>query len=139
MSEFLLVDGNNVIHACADLLELHRHRRGAAHEELCRRLATVHDATGLRVVVVFDGRRGKIVEERAIVGLQIFYSDSGTTADDIIERLAMRYASKFTLTVATNDQLEQNAVIAAGGFAMSVEGLVEKIDRAEKEIGRWTL
>ena len=139
MSEFLLVDGNNVIHAWPDLLKLHHQRGGLAHEELCRRLATLYDATGERVVVVFDGRGGKLQEDRETVGLQIIYTDGDRTADDVIERLATKYAATYSLTVATNDVPEQDLVVAVGGFAISVDSLRSRIETAETQIRRFTL
>ena len=89
---FLLVDGNNIIHAWPDLLKLHRQSKGLAHQELIRQLQGYHDFTHDRVVVVFDGRGTKVEEERDSGGFQIFYTSSGLTADDVIERLALKYA-----------------------------------------------
>ncbi len=134
---FLLVDGNNIIHAWPELLDLHRQRRGLAHRELIRRLNGYHDFTHDRVVVVFDGRGKKVEEERDPGGLQIFYTSGNLTADDVIERLALKYGKTYQLTVATNDILEQDLVIAAGGQAISAEALRERLDRAETQMRDW--
>jgi len=127
----LLVDGNNVIHAWDDLRQLHRRRLGSAHPELAKRLTIYQDISGVRVVLVFDGRGDKIEQENPEKGIQIFFTDSGHTADDIIERLAHKYAGQFSITVATDDRTEQDGVIAAGGEAMSAEALRYEIERAE--------
>lgn len=127
----LLVDGNNVIHAWPDLLELHRQRRGLAHTELCRRLTSYQDESGVRVVLVFDGRGAKVETESEKTGIQIFYTDSGRTADDVIEQLTAKYAGKYEILVATNDRAEQNSVASLGGEPMSAEWLQAELERSE--------
>lgn len=134
---FLLVDGNNIIHAWPELLEMHRFNRGAAHAELIRQLSEYRDFSGARVVVVFDGRGAVTTEERQADGLQVFYSSSDRTADDIIERLAIRYGSRFDLTVATDDRAEQDIVVGAGGAVLSSDGLRELLERSERAMRDW--
>lgn len=131
---WLLVDGNNIIHAWPDLLELHRKRRGLAHTELCRRLRLFGDDSDLRIAVIFDGKGNRIEEERESSGLQIIYTDSGSTADDVIERLARRYSGKNRILVATDDFAEQNMVSSFGAETMSSGALKDAIDRSE---GSW--
>ncbi|MCB1233563.1 MAG: NYN domain-containing protein [Verrucomicrobiae bacterium] len=135
--EFLLVDGNNILHAWEDLRALHRRRVGLGHTELCRRLRAFHDTGRARVVVVFDGRGARIEEEREKHGLQIIYTDAGTTADDVIERLAAAYAKKYRLTVATDDFAEQNMVAAFGAEVLSAEGLRRLLEAAGDDWRRW--
>ena len=136
-STFLLVDGNNVIHAWPDLLELHQRRRGLAHTELCHRLRQVHDAGTYRVVVVFDGRRSQLNEERETGGFQIIYSDAGRTADDIIERLALSYAKKHRIVVATDDGAEADMVSSFGAEVMSAGALRDLVDASEGDWRRY--
>ncbi|MCG8602533.1 MAG: NYN domain-containing protein [Verrucomicrobiales bacterium] len=134
---FLLVDGNNIIHAWDDLLALHRKRRGSAHAELISRLESYRDFSGDRVVIVFDGRGATTQEERRESGLQIFYTGDANTADDIIERLAIRYAKEYDITVATDDRAEQDIVIGAGGSVLSPFALREKLDATERAMRDW--
>ncbi len=133
-SSFLLVDGNNIIHAWSDLVEMHRRRRGLAHVELCQRLRQYRDTSDLRVVVVFDGRGNRHEEEREPGGLQIIYTDGGSTADDVIERLVAANAGRYRIIVATNDRAEQNLVDALGAEVWSAETLRAEVDGAE---GAW--
>lgn len=134
---FLLVDGNNVIHAWSDLLALHRRRRGTAHLELCRRLRAYHDGGDERVVVVFDGRGEKVEEEREKGGFQVIYTDGGSTADDVIERLSLKYSGRYELTVATDDLAEQQMVMSHGAHVMSADGLRKLLERSEGNWRRW--
>jgi predicted RNA-binding protein with PIN domain len=53
----------------------------------------------------------------------VFYSRQGQTADTIVERLASKYAGRFKLLVATDDNLEQQTVWASGAECISSESL----------------
>ena len=90
-----------------------------------RQLRDFQDWTGIRVVVVFDGRGQSISHEAEPGEIQIFYSRAGQTADSIIERLASKYAERFHLLVATGDYLEQETASASGAETISPEGLRE--------------
>jgi len=134
---FLLVDGNNIIHAWPDLLAMHRRRKGSAHSELISRLESYRDFTGDRVVIVFDGKGATTREERREDGLQIFYTSESHTADDIIERLAIRYADTYAITVATDDRAEQDIVVGAGGSVLSSIALRDILEAAGRSMRDW--
>ena len=134
---FLLVDGNNIIHAWPELHDLHRRQKGLARTELQRQLLEYQDQSGKRVVLVFDGRGPGITDEREPNGLQVIYTNGSSSADDVIERLAAKYAEKYDLTVATDDLLVQNGVISSGGFAISSNQLSDWLDRAAGEMQRF--
>jgi predicted RNA-binding protein with PIN domain len=134
---FLLVDGNNIIHAWPDLLAMHRRRKGSAHSELISRLESYRDFTGDRVVIVFDGKGAITQEERREDGLQIFYTSESHTADDIIERLAIRYADTYDITVATDDRAEQDIVVGAGGSVLSSIALRDILEAAGRSMRDW--
>ena len=53
---YLLVDAHSVIFSWPELHDLHARNGLAARVELTRRLTAYQDATGVRVVVVFDGK-----------------------------------------------------------------------------------
>jgi len=137
LPSFLLVDGNNIIHAWQDLLDLHRRSPGSAHRQLVKRLTCYQDFSGDRVVVVFDGRAGKTIEEREPGGIQVFYTGSDKTADDVIERLAVKYAATYRVTVATDDRAEQDGVVAAGGDAISSLSLHDRLVGSERRMSDW--
>lgn len=121
--EYLIVDGHSVIFAWPELRKIHGQRTSLARDALVRQLRDYQDWTGVRVVVVFDGK-GTTVDAIAEPGeIQIFYSRAGQTADAVIERLASKYAPKFRLLVATSDYLEQETATACGAECISAEGL----------------
>ena len=134
---FLLVDGNNIIHAWPDLLAMHRRRKGSAHSELISRLESYRDFTGDRAVIVFDGKGATTREERREDGLQIFYTSESHTADDIIERLAIRYADTYDIIVATDDRAEQDIVVGAGGSVLSSIALRDILEAAGRSMRDW--
>src|SRR6516225_603162 len=90
---FLIVDGHSVIFAWPELRALHRRRTASARERLTKILTAYQDFTGIRVVLVFDGKGTTITQETDPGGIQIFYSNTGRTADDLIERLAAKYGN----------------------------------------------
>ena len=133
---YLLVDAHSVIFSWPELHALHRRNGLVAREELTRRLTAYQDATGVRVVVVFDGKGARANSERIPGGIQVFYSGGRNSADSIIERLAAKYAGEHEITVATNDNLEQQTVITFGGLAISVEALRKELDAADRDVTR---
>jgi predicted RNA-binding protein with PIN domain len=129
-TRYLIVDGHSIIFAWPELRELHEQRSWLAREALTKRLRDYQDWTGVRVVIVFDGKAPKITATSNPGDVQIFYSRSGQTADAIIERLASKYASRFDLTVATSDSMEQQTVHASGAECISPEALRGAVEEA---------
>ena len=137
--EYLLVDGNNIIHAWPELKDLHLSGKGLAHEQLRHLLEQYQDVSGVRVVLVFDGR-GENMEsgqDRNVHEIQVMYTDSSHTADDIIEKLAARYAGSHRITVATNDLAEQNMVYSLGAEVVSAEGLRQQLENYRGIMDDW--
>jgi predicted RNA-binding protein with PIN domain len=122
-ARYLIVDGHSVIFAWPELRKLHARRSSLAREALTKRLRNYQDWTGVRVVVVFDGKGRKVEATSDPADVQIFYSRTGQTADAIIERLASKYARQFELTVATSDSMEGETVEACGAEWISPEAL----------------
>ena len=129
---YLIVDGHSVIFASPELRKLHARRSAHARETLVKQLRHYQDWTGIRVIVVFDGKGAKIDISADPHEVQIFYSRAGETADAIIERLASKYAQRFHLTVATSDYLEQQTVSAAGAETISPEQLFALLEEQTK-------
>jgi len=133
---YLVVDAHSVIFSWPELHELHQRNGLVAREELTRRLTAYQDATGVRVVAVFDGKGARSNSEKLPGGIQVFYSGGGKTADCIVERLAAKYATEHEITAATNDNLVQQTVITFGGLAISVNALRKLLDAAGSDVSR---
>src|SRR2546430_16574776 len=129
-TRYLIVDGHSVIFAWPELRKLQARRSALAREALLKQLRHYQDWTGVRVVIVFDGKGKKIDASSEPGEVQIFYSRTGQSADAIIERLASKYAKQFELMVATSDSLEAETVQACGAEWISPEGLRDLLSRA---------
>lgn len=133
---FLIVDAHSVIFAWPELRAMHGRRGPVARETLVRMLTAYQDASGVRVVAVFDGRGQKATEASEPGGIQIFYSGAGQTADDIVERLVAKYAREHDLLVATDDSLERQTAITFGANVVSTEHLRQMLGEAEGDLTR---
>src|SRR5271170_2074261 len=125
-----------MIFAWPEMRKLHGRRNVAAREALVKQLTEYQDFTGIHVAVVFDGQGGKVSEESEPGGIQVFYSGSGQTADDVIERLVAKYARENEITVATNDMLEQQTAITFGAQCVSAEGLKSLLEETQEALVR---
>lgn len=137
-STHLLVDGSNVVQAWPDTRALARRDREAAKALLVRRVAVLHDFSGWRVTVVFDGR-GQELHVEAVGGAATFacvHSPAGATADDVIEQLVGRASDPGGCLVATADQAERATVEASGAAWCSPEELGKRIDAADTRQAR---
>ena len=133
---YLIVDGHSVIFAWPELRKLHDRRNVLARDELVKTLTEYQDASGVRVVVVFDGQGEKASEVSMPGGIQIFYSASGQTADQIVERLVVKYAGEHEITVATSDHLEQQTATTFGALVVSAAGLRPWLAEARADLQR---
>ena len=133
---FLIVDGHSVIFAWPELRAMHARSRVTARETLARQLTAYQDASGVRVVAVFDGKSERANQDSEPGGIQIFYSSAGQTADDIVERLVAKYAKKHDLLVATDDSLERQTAISFGADVVSTDNLRHLLADAEGDLTR---
>ena len=115
---------------------MHGRRTGAARDALVKQLTAYQDASGVRVVAVFDGKGEKPNEATEPGGIQIFYSRAGQTADEVIERLVAKYGKEHDLTVATDDHMEQQTALTFGANTMSTELLRSVLADAAREFTR---
>lgn len=129
-SRYLIVDGHSVIFAWPELRRLHQRRTSLARESLAKQLRHYQDWTGVRVVLVFDGKGSDVTAQTDPYDIQIFYSRKGQTADAVVERLASKYAGDFDVMVATSDLLERQTVTSFGAISISPEMLREMLDEA---------
>ena len=131
-TRYLIVDGHSVIFAWPELRKLHQRRSSLAREALIKQFRHYQDWTGVRAVVVFDGKGRKTSATSEPGDVQIFYSRTGEAADAIIERLASKYAKRFELTVATSDFMEAETVHACGAEWISPEALRELLSSGRR-------
>jgi predicted RNA-binding protein with PIN domain len=133
-ARYLIVDGHSIIFAWPELRKLHARRSSLAREMLIKQLRDYQDWTGVRVVVVFDGKGRKLSATSEPGDVQIFYSRTGQSADAIIERLASKYAKRFDLMAATSDLMEAQTVQACGAERISPEALRSLLSSSRKSL-----
>ena len=130
----LVVDGHSMIFQWPELRKLHARNTSAAREQLVRLLTRFQDSSGAHVCVVFDGKGSRNSEEKNPGGIQIFYSGSAKTADNVIERIVAAYASKYAIVVATDDHMERTTVESFGGSWISSEHLAIEMRGADDDL-----
>ncbi len=134
---FLLVDGNNILHAWEDLRTIATRNRRRAVVDLIRRLTDWSDDAEEKVVLVFDGGGALPREEQRDRRIQVIQGGGSETADVLIERLASKYAGIYRLAVATDDRAVQNLAAAAGAEVISSEGLKDRLDAGARRRAEW--
>jgi uncharacterized protein len=129
-ARYLIVDGHSIIFAWSELRKLHRRRPALAREALLKDLRHYQDWSGEHVVAVFDGQGSHVNETSYPHDVQTFYARRGQAADEIVERLACKYASRFDVTVATSDLLEMETINACGAACVSPADLRKLLESA---------
>ncbi|MGA8655354.1 MAG: NYN domain-containing protein [Chthoniobacterales bacterium] len=132
--QFLIVDGHSIIFAWPELRALHQRKTASARELLAKILTEYQDFSGIKVVLVFDGKGASVSETNEPGGIQILYSNTGRTADAIVERLVAKYAKIHSITVATADLLEQQTAISFGAHCIGAEGLRQLIEQGRRHL-----
>jgi len=134
----ILVDGYSLLHNWPQLAPGKARHSAAARDELIHVLTLYRDAVGTPITVVFDGagpRNGK-KERTPTPEFEVLYSRSGQTADDIIERVAVRMQPFGEVLAVTDDYAERDTVFYHGGMAVSCFNFIEDVQNALEEQGR---
>lgn len=120
-TEYLLVDGYNVIFAWDDLNELSRINIDSARDTLIDVLCAYQAIAGCEVIAVFDAYRvkGHKTEYLDYNNIHIVYTAEAETADAYIERFAHDNSKKHKVTVVTSDGLEQIIIRGEGAALIS--------------------
>ena len=127
-----MVDGSNIMHAWPELRRLLKRDRDAARSRLSQALSVLHDAERLRVSLVFDGKGAELSVERPS-GHATFshvYTPSGTTADEVIEKIVGQSRRPGDCLVATDDRAERQTTEALGAAGLSAADLASWVARA---------
>ena len=128
---YLLVDGYNIIYAWKELKELAAISLDGARGKLQDILCDYQAMKGCQVMVVFDAYRlqGHPVEVLDYHNIRVVFTKEAETADQYIEKFAVRHAKDYTITVATSDGLEQVIIRGQGCLLLSARELQDDIER----------
>ena len=135
-TEYLLVDGYNIIFAWEELKELAEASIDGARDMLAGLLSNYRGVTDREIILVFDayrlaGHREEVLRQG---GIDIVYTREAETADQYIEKTAHELRKKGRVTVATSDAIEQVIIFGAGAVRMSAPELREEVEKTGAEI-----
>jgi predicted RNA-binding protein with PIN domain len=129
----ILVDGYSLLHAWPDLARGKARYSAAARGELIQQLRQYGDAISTPITVVFDGAGPAPnigIEAPSTPEMEILYSKSGQTADDIIERVTARLVKYGEVLVVSNDFAERDTVASFGGSVCSCDHFIRTMQGA---------
>ncbi len=135
----ILIDGYSLLHAWPEIAPGRARHSEAARDELIKKLRQYRDASHIPITVVFDGAGSGLpsrrpAEVQSTKELEVLFSGSGQTADDVIERVAHRLSSYGEALVVTDDYAERDTVINFGGMASSCLNFIQTVETALGEL-----
>ena len=132
----ILIDGYSLLHGWPELAPGVPRHSAAARDELIRKLTLYRDAIGTPITIVFDGANTdiRLSTAESTPEVEILYSRSGQTADQIIERVTHRMREHGEVLAVTDDHAERDTVIAMGGMASSCLSFIQTVESALAEL-----
>ncbi len=135
-TEYLLVDGYNVIFAWDSLKELSKDNVEGARNALINILCNYQGYKKCEVILVFDAYKvkGSSREVEKVNNINIVYSKEAETADMYIEKVSHKLAKNNKVRVVTSDALEQLIILGNGALRVSSREFLYEIQQAEEDI-----
>ena len=134
--EYLLVDGYNIIFAWQELNELAKDNVDGARNKLMDLLCNYQGMRKCHLILVFDAYR--VQNHQTVImdyhNIHVVYTKEAETADQYIEKFAHENASKYRITVATSDGLEQIIIRGKGCELLSARELEAEVKAVEETI-----
>ena len=134
--EYLLVDGYNIIFAWEELSDLAAVSIDAARYKLMDILSNYQGFRKICVIVVFDAYKvpGGVEKVQKYHNIDVVYTKEAETADQYIEKVAIRIGRRYRTTVATSDGVIQLIIRSQGCILWSARDFREEIERVGKLI-----
>ena len=135
-TEYLLVDGYNIIFAWDELQRLAAQDIAAARSALIDILANYQGFRKCRVIVVFDAYKvkGNPGSVQTVHGVKVVYTKEAETADTYIERATYELRRERRVRVATSDGPEQVIILGHGALRVSARAFHAEVEAAEGQI-----
>ena len=135
-TEYLLVDGYNIIFAWDELQRLAAQDIAAARSALIDILANYQGFRKCRVIVVFDAYKvkGNPGSVQTVHGIKVVYTKEAETADTYIERATYELRRERRVRVATSDGPEQVIILGHGALRVSARAFHAEVEAAEGQI-----
>jgi predicted RNA-binding protein with PIN domain len=132
----ILVDAYSLLHQWPEIAPGKPRHSLAAREELIGRLTQYHDASGTPLTIIFDGASGTVSETPSKNDVEILYSRTGQTADQIIERVTHRLKNYGEVLVVTDDFAERDTVTSVGGMTSSCQNFIKLVEDTLAQMDR---
>lgn len=135
-TEYLLVDGYNIIFAWDELKTVAQQNLDAARNLLTELLSNYQGYRGSRVILVFDAYKvhGGVETVEKHGGVTLVYTKEAETADAYIERATYRLGKDNRVRVATSDGLVQVIILGHGALRLSASALHQEMETALGQI-----
>jgi predicted RNA-binding protein with PIN domain len=131
----ILVDGYSLLHSWPELAPGAARHSEKARDALVEALQHYQDAGGTPVTVFFDGTGARRKpKNQSAAGVEVLFSSSSQTADDLIERAAHRFREFGEVLVVTDDSAERETVSAFGALTASCENFIRMIGQSLAEL-----
>ena len=135
-TEYLLVDGYNIIFAWDELAALAAQDIAAARSALIDILANYQGFRKCRVIAVFDAYKvkGNPGSVQTVHDVKVVYTKEAETADTYIERATYELRRERRVRVATSDGPEQVIILGHGALRVSARAFHAEVEAAEGQI-----
>ena len=128
-TEYLLVDGYNIIFSWGELSELARDNLDLARIRLINLMCNYQGFKRCNLILVFDAYKIKSDREIEHYGdVTVVYTKHAETADNYIERTAHKLAGNNRVRVATSDGTEQTIILGQGALRISAREFKLEVD-----------
>jgi predicted RNA-binding protein with PIN domain len=116
----ILVDGYNAIHNWQYFRKYSSQQLKEQRQRLIKLLENFSSLTGIRVIIVFDGKKEE-VHTSGCANLKILFSPNGLTADSVIEQHLCNRRSKKKTLVVTSDRDLSSVCVMRGAITIRSE------------------
>ena len=135
-TEYVLVDGYNVIHAWDQLRPQKDGDIDGSRTALINILCNYQGFRKCELILVFDAYlvKGHDREVEQVDGISIVYTKEAETADMYIEKTSHKLAKDHRVRVVTSDRLEQLIIVGNGAIRVSSEEFYDEVRGIEEQI-----
>jgi predicted RNA-binding protein with PIN domain len=136
LSEYLILDGYNVIFAWEELRATAESDLALARDILTRILCSYTAFRKCHATIVFDAykRRGGEGSEEQCGNVKVVYTKEAETADSYIEKTSKALVEGYTVRVVTSDLEEQYVILGNGALRVSAKEFKREIENTTSEI-----
>ena len=128
----LIIDGYNVIKSAQEFI-YHNSQLQTQREQFNKLLSQYKTKTGYRITVVYDGTKGisSLQTYEHISGIEVIYSRSGETADEVIKRLVEEGKNPAEIFVASSDREVKEYAQSCGACVVPAQELYKKLSAVD--------